>query len=59
MGISIYSKAMKFIKEKNEAGAIDDMDVSALEDLARETIRHVTDDPNLPDDQIEIWSASV
>ena len=53
------AKAVKFIKEKNTDTPIDDMSLSDLEQLARDTIRHVSDDPNLEDKNIEIWSINV
>ncbi len=49
---------MKFLKEKNETKNIDDMTIDELIDLAKETIRHVSEE-ELNDDEIEIWSKSV
>jgi len=52
------TKAIKYMKEKDGEKSIDDLNVSELETLARDTIRHVLEDPNLSDDQIELWSIS-
>ncbi len=50
------AKAIKFIKEKNTETPIDDMSVSELETLAKDTIKYVMEDQSLTDDDIEIWS---
>lgn len=49
------AKAMKFLKEKNGETNIDDLAKPELEELARETIKHVTEE-DLTNEEIELWS---
>ncbi|MCY3410389.1 MAG: proteasome subunit alpha [Candidatus Heimdallarchaeota archaeon] len=53
------AKAIKFIKDKHAESSIDDMSVNELIKLAQETIRHVLEEPTIPDEEIETWSISV
>jgi proteasome alpha subunit len=52
------AKAMKYLKEQHDQKPIDDMTLEELEQLARDTVRHVTDE-DLKDEEIEIWSITV
>lgn len=53
------AKAIKFIKEKNSEKSLDDMTVDELKQLAKDTIRHVLEDPSLTDDDIELSAMEV
>ncbi|MHA2091792.1 MAG: archaeal proteasome endopeptidase complex subunit alpha [Candidatus Kariarchaeaceae archaeon] len=52
------AKAMKFLKDKHNEKAIDDLTLDELVQLARETINYVADE-ELTDELFEYWSAGI